>query len=358
MTDLFKTALKVTRLVKRRKPLSAAIALQELFTPTVAKPRKAKAAKKGKITGAGRASATSPKPAPGTFTSGEFSCSQGSLSYKLYTPIGSSRRRMPLIVMLHGCSQTADDFATGTRMNSIADEQGFLVLYPQQSTSGNVARCWNWHDPRNQSRGKGEPAVIAALTRHAMALCRANPARIYIAGISAGGAAAAIAGAAYPDLYVAVGVHSAVARGDIRSLSAAIAAMRGKGGAAPSTKLPRQLPTIVFHGDKDRVVHASNAGGFLTNLERSNAGPLVSRAYRGRSGKGRDYTRRIYKDRSGETVLEDWIVHGSGHSWSGGSAAGSHTDPAGPDAAREMVRFFLARRRGPGSRRSILSVSS
>lgn len=343
MTDLFKTALKAARLVRRRKPLSAALALQELLTASPAKPRKTKAAEKT-ATG-GPVSAKPGRPAPGSVTRGEFSCAHGSLSYHLYTPIGSTRRRMPLIVMLHGCSQTVDDFATGTRMNRIADERGFLVLYPQQSTAANVARCWNWHDSKNQSRGRGEPAIIAALTRHAMALGRANPARIYIAGLSAGGAAAAIIGAAYPDIFVAVGVHSAVARGNIRSLSAALSAMRGKGGAAPSATLPRQLPTIVFHGDKDRIVHASNAGGFLTNLERSNVGPLVSRSHRGRSERGRDYTRRIYQDRSGATLLEDWTVHDSGHSWSGGSAAGSHTDPAGPDASREMVRFFLARRR-------------
>ena len=334
MTDLFRTALKVTRLVKRRKPLSAAMALQELFTPNKPKSSKPKRPSNAR------------RPPPGSVTNGEFSCAHGTLGYRLYTPTGSARRRLPLIVMLHGCSQTADDLARGTRMNRLADEQGFLVLYPQQSAAANVARCWNWHDPRNQSRGKGEPAIIAALTRHAIALGRANPARVYIAGLSAGGSAAAIIGAAYPDLYVAVGVHSAVARGNIRSLAAALSAMRGKGGAAPSGKLPRQLPTIVFHGDKDRVVHASNAGGFLTNLERSNAGPLVSRSHRGRSERGRDYTRRIYQDRSGATLLEDWTVHDSGHSWSGGSGLEPHTDPDGPDASREMVRFFLARRRG------------
>ncbi|HKY81179.1 MAG TPA: PHB depolymerase family esterase [Sphingobium sp.] len=343
MTDLFRTALKAARLLRRRKPLSAALALQELLTPSPAKPRKKKAARKGATSK--RASSTPKRPAPGSISSGEFSCAHGSLTYRLYTPTGSARRRMPLIVMLHGCSQTADDFATGTRMSRIADEQGFLVLYPQQSAAANVARCWNWHDPRNQSRGKGEPAVIAALTRHAITLGRANPARVYIAGISAGGAAAAIIGAAYPDIYVAVGVHSAVARGDIRSLGSALAAMRGKGGPAPAAKLPRQLPTIVFHGDKDRIVHASNARGFLANLERSSAGPLVTRSQRGRSERGREYTRRIYQDRSGATLLEDWTVHDSGHSWSGGSAAVSHTDPTGPDASREMVRFFLARRR-------------
>jgi poly(hydroxyalkanoate) depolymerase family esterase len=338
MIDPFKTALKVTRLLKRRKPLSAALAVQELLTPGTMKSRNNAARK--------TATGSRPRrPAPGSFISGEFRCAHGGLHYRMYTPIGSTRRRMPLVVMLHGCSQTAEGLAVDTRMNRIADEQGFLVLYPQQSTRANVARCWNWHDPKNQSRGEGEPAIIASLTRHAMALGRANPARIYIAGISAGGSAAAITGAAYPDLYVAVGVHSAVARGGIRSLGAALSAMRGKAGAVLSSRLPRQLPTIVFHGDNDRIVDASNAAGFLTNLERSNIGSVVSRAHRARSEGGRDYTKRIYQDHSGITLLEDWTIHGSGHSWSGGSAAGLHTDPAGPDASREMVRFFLARRR-------------
>lgn len=256
---------------------------------------------------------------------------------------------MPLVVMMHGCSQSASDFAAGTGMNMLADELGFLVLYPQQSQSANLARCWNWHDPQHQVRDRGEPAVIAALTRHTIALCRANPMRIYIAGISAGGAAAAIIGAAYPDLYVAVGVHSGLAQGNIRSLSAAVAAMRGKSDSGPAKALPRQLPTIVFHGDGDRIVHPSNAAGFLKNIERSNSGPLLIRTYTGCSSGGRHFTQRVYKGPAGDIMLEDWTVHGIGHSWSGGRAAGSHTDPAGPDASQEMIRFFLARRR-PGLR--------
>jgi poly(hydroxyalkanoate) depolymerase family esterase len=347
MTDILTGFLKATRLVKRRRPLSAAMALQEIWNPT--KP-KSKARKPSAATTAkrSRAAATKPprRPAPGTFIEGRHEAKAGALRYRLYTPTGSSRRRMPLVVMLHGCTQNAHDLATGTRMNRLADELGFLVLYPEQSTEANFARCWNWHDPANQSRGRGEPAIIASLTRHIARLSHANPARIYIAGISAGGAAAAIIGAAYPDLFVAVGVHSGVAVGDIRSLRAAMAAMRGKAGAGSVEKLPRQLPTIVFHGDKDGVVHPSNASAFLRNLERSDIGPLTSRASRGAVASGRDYTKRSYCDRNGRIMLENWAIHGSGHGWSGGSSLGTHTDPSGPDASREMVRFFLARRRG------------
>lgn len=348
MTNIYRTILKASRLVKRRRPISAAMALQELWSPPGPKTRRksAKTAPKPKSRGVGKPAQGRPdRAAPGSFSSGEFHCPHGALGYWLYMPPGSARRRMPLIVMLHGCTQTATDFAAGTRLNRLADELGFAVLYPQQSSKANIARCWNWHDPAHQARGGGEPAIIGALTRHAINLCRTNPTRVYIAGISAGGAAAAIIGAAYPDIYAAVGVHSGVARGNIRSLGTALTTMRGRASGPSKEKLPRQLPTIVFHGDNDSVVHPSNARGFLNNLERSQPGPLTSRSYRGCSSGGRHFTRRIHKGQDGRTLLEDWTVHGSGHSWSGGSAAASHTDPSGPDASREMVRFFMTHRR-------------
>lgn len=344
MAGLFKMLVKAARPARARLRIPSVPALPGL--PGV--PAKTSAIKRlaadltRRKTGASRPL----RPAPGSFLGDTFTCPEGELSYRFYTPKGSAGRRMPLVVMLHGCSQTAADFAVGTGMNRLADELGFLVLYPQQSPTANIGRCWNWHDPRNQARGKGEPAVIAALTRHAIRLGRANPARVYIAGISAGGTAAALIGAAYPDLFVAVGVHSGVPMGSIRSLRGAMAAMRGKQRAKLTARLPPQLPTIVFHGDNDRVVHPSNAGGFLANLERSRPGPLTCHITSGRTARGREFTRRIHQTRSGRTLLEDWTVHGSGHGWSGGRAAGSHTDPAGPDASREMLRFFLGLRRG------------
>ncbi|MEA3541371.1 MAG: PHB depolymerase family esterase [Pseudomonadota bacterium] len=341
MTDLLKTWRKARRLVKKRHPLSAALAFQDLLTPPFPKP----ARKRAKAPRAAGARYKPTRPAAGSFISERHDGRHGALAYRLYTPTGSTRRRLPLVVMLHGCTQTAEDFAIGTRMNRLADELGFLVLYPEQSQKANFARCWNWHAPENQGRGSGEAGMIAALTRHVVTLCNANRTRVYIAGISAGGAMAAIVGAAYPDLFVAVGVHSGVPRGDIRSLRAALAAMQGKAGAMPTARLPRQLPTIVFHGDQDKVVHPSNAGGFLHNLERAGMGPLTLRSLPGKSDGGRDFSRRVYQDRLGTVLLEDWTIHGSGHSWSGGSPMASHTDPGGPDASREMLRFFLARRR-------------
>lgn len=330
-----------------RKGLSVALVLQRAMLSPKPPPKRAK-------TGANPSKRRPPlipssasRPAPGTFVSRRFNSPNGRLTYKLYTPRGSARRRLPLVVMLHGCTQSAADFAVGTGMNELADERGFLVLYPEQSASANLGRCWNWHRPSDQKRGGGEPAAIAALTRHTIATCRANSTRVYIAGISAGGAAAAIIASAYPELYVAVGVHSGLARGNVSTLRGALSAMRSGIGSVVGAegKTARPPPTIVFHGDQDTVVHPSNAGGFLNHLRRSSPRSIASHAVQGRSSGGRDFTRTLYRHCRGEVLLEDWIVHGSGHAWSGGNAAGSHTDPAGPDASREMMRFFLARKR-------------
>jgi len=333
----------------RKSQLSAARAMRKLvLAPSPARKR---AKPSGRLE---RPPARPARPEPGSFIDGQFAA----LSYKLYTPKGSARRRLPLVVMLHGCTQTAADFATGTRMNRLADELGFLVLYPQQSIKANLGRCWNWHHAGNQRRGSGEPAAIAALTRRAIHACRANPARVYIAGISAGGSAAAIIGAAYPDLFVAVGVHSSIPRGTVTNVAGALAAMRG-GGSGGVGRTARPLPTIVFHGDGDRVVHPSNAGGFVEHLRRSSTKVLGSRAEQGRSAGGRAFTRTVYRHGVGDVLLEDWTIHGSGHAWSGGSAAGSHTDPAGPDASREMMRFFLARKRPvPSALRTALTAAA
>ena len=344
MKNPLRMLLKASRLT-RKSPLSTAIVLQRTLLSALVKPRRGKSVV---ASASRRASGKTPvavRPAPGSFADGRFKTVQGRVAYKLYTPRGSPRRKLPLVVMLHGCKQSAADFAVGSGMNALADQLGFLVLYPQQSPVANLGRCWNWHRPGDQKRGGGEPALIAGLTRQILATCKANPARVYVAGISAGGAAAAILASAYPDIYVAAGVHSGLARGDITTLRAAVAAMRNGVGADSAGRPARPPPMIVFHGDQDNVVHPANAGGFLRQLRRSGANPVLDRTAPGRSVGGRDYTRTDYTDNAGRVLLEDWVVHGSGHAWSGGNSAGSHTDPAGPDASREMMRFFLARKR-------------
>jgi len=259
----------------------------------------------------------------------------GSRTYKLYIPSGYRGQAVPLLVMLHGCSQSPDDFAVGARMNELAEEQTFLVAYPAQTRSANMSKCWNWFNEADQKRGRGEPSLIAGIARDVIAAFRIDPARVYVAGLSAGGAAAAVLGAAYPELFRAIGVHSGLACGAARDMPSAFSAMKN-GAAAPISGA--RVPTIVFHGEDDKTVHPVNGDHVITQ---STAGAeLRARSERGLSPGGMRYTRTIYTDRSGRPAHEHWRLHGAGHAWSGGSPRGSFTDPRGPDASREMMRFF------------------
>jgi poly(hydroxyalkanoate) depolymerase family esterase len=255
-------------------------------------------------------------------------------AYKLYVPPGREGQAMPLIVMLHGCKQDPDDFAAGTAMNEAARERGFLVLYPAQSQQANASRCWNWFKHNHQERGRGEPRLIAGMTREVMKRYGADPRRVYVAGLSAGGAMAAILGRAYPDLYAAVGVHSGLAAGAATDLPGAFQAMKAGAGAVPPGSTP---PTIVFHGDRDTTVHPVN-GEQVVAAGAGQADGLVESAV---SAGGRRYTTYTYREPGGQAVAEHWVVHGAGHAWAGGSPRGSYTDPKGPDATAEMLRFFF-----------------
>jgi len=274
-----------------------------------------------------------------SFTAGHFRNDCGARDYKLFEPARDGRAS-PLVVMLHGCTQDPDDFARGTRMNALAREQGALVLYPAQSQRGNAQRCWNWFKHNHQARGKGEPAILAGMVREVIATHDVDPTRVYVAGLSAGGAMAAILGDAYPELFAAVGVHSGLPTGSATDVQSAFAAMGG--GAQPLRRGPRQgltPPTIVFHGDRDETVNTINAEHVIAQAR---AGAVLETAtIDGKSAAGMGYTRRVETNSAGEPVVEQWILHGAGHAWSGGSDAGSFTAPRGPDASREMARFFL-----------------
>ena len=292
------------------------------------------------------------------FIAGAYSNQAGSRAYKLYVPSGYRGQAVPLVIMLHGCTQSPDDFAAGTRMNVVAEEHTCLVAYPAQAASANPSRCWNWFSPSDQQRGQGEPSLIAGITRQVMRDYAVDPERVYVAGLSAGAAAAAIMGMTYPDLYAAIGVHSGLACGAASDLPSAFAAMqqggaaavRGSGSAPGVGGARRIVPTIVFHGDQDTTVHPRN-GDWV--IEQSRATPMTdlrTTMQQGRVPGGHAYSRTLHADARGQTILEQWVVHGSGHAWSGGSPAGSYTDPQGPDAAREMLRFFLEHRHAEAAR--------
>lgn len=290
------------------------------------------------LVGPSPARAPAPLPEGARFEERTFANEAGSRAYKLYIPSGYTGQPVPLVVMLHGCTQSPDDFAAGTRMNELAEEQTFLVAYPAQAQSANVSKCWNWFNAADQQRDRGEPSLIAGITRQIMHDFSVEPGRVYVAGLSAGGAAAAIMGSAYPDLYAAVGVHSGLACGAARDMPSAFAAMR-QGGAPHPRGAEQPVPTIVFHGDRDTTVSPINGDQVIAQ---SKAGSdLRTTVSRGQAQGGINYTRTVASDDSGHPMLEHWVLHGAGHAWSGGSPSGSYTEPKGPDASREMMRFFL-----------------
>jgi poly(hydroxyalkanoate) depolymerase family esterase len=275
----------------------------------------------------------------GAFIAGRFGgAGLAGRDYKLYVPPQAGDQPLPLVVMLHGCTQDPDDFAAGTAMNEAAREYGFHVLYPAQSEQANPQRCWNWFKHTHQQRGRGEPALLAGMVRELMTQRRVDKARVYVAGLSAGGAMAAILGDTYPDVFAAIGVHSGLATGTARDLPSALEAMKhGPTRPAASTSV-RPVPAIVIHGDADKTVHPANG----EQLARAGArtGMEAETESLG-SPRGRQATRRVHRDAAGRVVVEHWVIHGAPHAWSGGTRKGSYTDPGGPDATAAMVRFFM-----------------
>jgi poly(hydroxyalkanoate) depolymerase family esterase len=296
------------------------------------------ALKNGKLPGSRKRTPPPPLPDGARFDSASFTCHAGTRGYKLYVPSTYKEGKpVPLVVMLHGCTQDPDDFAAGTRMNGVAEETGCLVAYPCQSQQANSSKCWNWFSAADQQRERGEPAIIAGIAKQVMADYAVDPARVSIAGLSAGGAMAVVVGALYPELFHAVGVHSGLPFGSASDLPSALQAMQQ--GAKGHAKPVASPPLIVFHGDKDHTVNAKNGSDVLQHgLVAHEAGsPEVEKS---KASGGRKYTRTVHKGKDGRVLAEHWELHGAGHAWAGGSASGSYTDPTGPDASREMVRFF------------------
>jgi poly(hydroxyalkanoate) depolymerase family esterase len=280
-----------------------------------------------------------------------FTCHAGTRHYKLFRPPLPSSTIMPLLVMLHGCKQTPDDFALGTRMNDFARRDGFAVVYPAQSRLHNIARCWNWFRPSDQSRGQGEPEIIALLTLDLLKRYAFDPARVYVAGLSAGGAMAAILGDAYPDVFAAVGVHSGVPHGVAVDLASALALMQHGRVRLPRDRRvsTRGTPVIVFHGDADTTVSPRNATQVYARSTGDPGAPGLSdgtdvheSVESGLVPGGHTFTRTRWFGADSVPTSELWVVHESGHAWSGGDPRASYTDPNGPDASAEMLRFFAA----------------
>ncbi len=266
----------------------------------------------------------------------------GSRSYQLYVPPGRVDRPRPLFVMLHGCTQSPEDFAAGPRMNAIADREGCLVVYPAQSANANGSRCWNWYRAQDQARDGGEPALIAGIVRDIVAAHSVDTDRVFVAGLSAGGAMAVILGQTYPDLFKGIGVHSGLPYAAAHDVPSAFAAMGSdpRGGATARRPPGRPVPTIVFHGDRDQTVNAGN--GDMVVAQALAGGGLAATLVEGATPGGQRWTRTVHRDAGGRPIVEQWVVHGAGHAWSGGSAAGSYTAPQGPDASAAMAEFFLA----------------
>lgn len=325
------------RAPKLRHPTDA------LTGPTNPKPRLAPS-EAALTKGLPRNNATAPARHKEQWIDGKFTHRGRTLAYKLYLPPKpTSEPLRPMVVMLHGCRQDAADFAAGTQMNAQARALGVVALYPEQSQRNNLQKCWNWFKPLHQQRGRGEPAVLAALTLSIAANHQVDMSRIFVAGLSAGGAMANILGIGYPEVFAAIGVHSGLPKGCATDWVSALTVMRI--GCLPLATAPASgpiPPTIVFHGDADNTVHINNGIAVITAaLAARGAHSAEARLVEGRSAQGQDYSQTIYQDSAGRTMAEYWQLHGAGHAWSGGHPDASYTHPAGVDATAQMLRFFL-----------------
>lgn len=274
----------------------------------------------------------------GRFVQGSYANAHGARDYRLYIPSRSQGQELPLVVMLHGCTQSPEDFALGTRMNEIAEERQSFVLYPGQNASANSSKCWNWFNKRDQQRDQGEPSIIAGMIHKTVEAYHIDKRKIFVAGMSSGGAMAIILATTYPELFAATGIHSGLPYGSAHDLPSALAAMRA--GTKPSAARKSSLPVIVFHGDQDKTVHPRN-GHFIIEQSLTNSDSIIEERSETTGILSREYSRTIYRNTCERTVAEHWVIHGAAHAWSGGSERGSHTDPKGPDASREMMRFFV-----------------
>ena len=277
-------------------------------------------------------------PDGASFAEDSFTCAAGTRSYRTYVPASAQAGATGLVVMLHGCTQTPEDFAVGTDMNALAERHRFIVVYPRQSRGDNAQSCWNWFSRGDQRRDRGEPAILAGLTREVITRHAIPEDKVFVAGLSAGAAMAVILGGAYPDIFKAVGAHSGLPAGAAKDVPSAFAAMAGQEAfSAPRASVMR---TIVFHGNADTTVHPSNGERIVRQALEGDTGQSLQ-IEKTSTMNGRSYRHSTTFDADGRETAEHWVVEGLGHAWSGGQPAGSYADPQGPDASAEMIRFFF-----------------
>lgn len=302
----------------------------------------------------------------GEWQRGSATGASGSRNYALWVPAGYDKRKAtPLVMMLHGCMQKPEDLAAISGMNAVAEQHNFLVVYPEQIPAANPLKCWNWFDPQNQTRGSGEPSLLAAIVAKVQTTHKVNPKKIFVAGISAGGAMAVVMAATYPDLFSGVGTSAGLAYKTATSVQTGLAAMK-QGSADPRqleslvysamneglrVRRKKSLPIIVFQGSVDPYVNPLNADQLIVQWAATNdflddgkynqsVKAEIAETVAGNVPAGYSFTRSIYQDKAGRLLMEKWIVNGLAHAWSGSPAASTFGDPKGPDASKEMWRFF------------------
>ncbi|MEQ6205015.1 PHB depolymerase family esterase [Sulfitobacter sp. HNIBRBA2951] len=279
-------------------------------------------------------------PEDAQFRRDTFTCPAGSRTYRTYIPASSVMGVTGVVMMLHGCTQTPEHFATGTGMNVLAEQHRFIVVYPAQSRGGNAQSCWNWFSRGDQRRGKGEPSILAGIASSVAKVHGVLRDKTFVAGLSAGAAMAVILGETYDDVFAAVGAHSGLPTGAAKDVASAFSAMAGAAlDPGPQPEPAVSTRTIVFHGTADATVHPSNGAAIARRAAGLNARQSIETECNGTTA-GRRFTRIISSDLQGKPIVEYWAIEGQGHAWSGGQASGSYTDAKGPDASAEMIRFF------------------
>ena len=305
----------------------------------------------------------------------------GSRNFKLWTPgTLEEGHAWPLVMLLHGCTHDAEDMAEISGMNEVAEAKRFLVVYPEQSRLANLMKCWNWFHPKHQTRDAGEPSILAVVVLQVCSTHNVDPDRVYVAGVSAGGAMAPILAATYPDLFAAVAVFAGAEFKAATNVSEGFSAMK-RGGPDPvqqgqlafeamrsglAHKKRRRMPVIVFHGTEDSTVNPVNADQVIAQWRKTNAclatqSPnieftLSEKVVSGEVPEDYAYRKHIYTDQAGGLLMEKWLVQGLGHTWSGSPKASKYADPKGPKASAEIWRFF--REAGSNSTTSLSSRDS